>query len=247
MPASLSRLFIAIAMIAFGIQHLVYSAFVTRVIPPISIPITPYLADLAGAVLILAGAMIIFNIQARRASTILGFLILLSAIFLWLPRLIAAPNAGLATMTGKAFMLSGAALLVAASLRRPARPFFLDKLVPFAPYFLAGFLILGGVEHFMYGKFVGTLVPAWIPGHLAWTYFAGAALVAGGFGIVMPITKRLAANLVGVMVGLWVILLHIPRALAAPHDSNETTAVFEALAVTGAAFLIATKLDESKS
>ena len=41
------------------------------------------------------------------------------------------------------------------------------------------------------------------------------------------------------MIFLWVLMLHIPRAVAAPHDSNETTAVFEALAISGAAFLVA--------
>jgi hypothetical protein len=34
-------------------------------------------------------------------------------------------------------------------------------------------------------------------------------------------------------------MLHIPRALADLRDSNETTAVFEAIAVTGTALLIA--------
>jgi hypothetical protein len=41
------------------------------------------------------------------------------------------------------------------------------------------------------------------------------------------------------MIFLWVILLHIPRALAAPRDSNETTAVFEALAISSACYLLA--------
>ncbi len=41
------------------------------------------------------------------------------------------------------------------------------------------------------------------------------------------------------MIFLWVLLLHIPRAVASPHDSNETTAVFEALAMSGGAILIA--------
>jgi hypothetical protein len=36
-----------------------------------------------------------------------------------------------------------------------------------------------------------------------------------------------------------VLMVHIPRALADLHDSNETTAVFEALAFAGVAFLIA--------
>jgi hypothetical protein len=52
-------------------------------------------------------------------------------------------------------------------------------------------------------------------------------------------TSRLAATLTGLMISLWIVLLHIPRAAADLRDSNETTAVFEALAISGASFLIA--------
>jgi uncharacterized membrane protein YphA (DoxX/SURF4 family) len=79
-----------------------------------------------------------------------------------------------------------------------------------------------------------------VPGHLFWTYFAGFALIAGGIGMVVPLTARLASLLSAIMVFLWLIMLHIPRALAAPHDSNETTAVFEALAISATAFLLST-------
>jgi len=42
------------------------------------------------------------------------------------------------------------------------------------------------------------------------------------------------------MIFLWVLMLHIPRALADLHNANETTAVFEALAFAGVSFLIVT-------
>jgi len=42
------------------------------------------------------------------------------------------------------------------------------------------------------------------------------------------------------MVFLWVVLLHIPRAAANLRNPNETTAVFEAIAVAGSALLVAT-------
>ena len=45
---------------------------------------------------------------------------------------------------------------------------------------------------------VATLVPAWIPNPTFWTYFAGVALIAGGIGLVLVATSRLAATLVEV-------------------------------------------------
>lgn len=102
-------------------------------------------------------------------------------------------------------------------------------------------MILGGIQHFLFVDFVASLVPAWIPGHVFWTYFAGVALIAGGTGLILPQTVRLAAPLAGLMMFLWVLLLHIPRAMAAaPAQSrNEWTAVFEALTMSGIAFVLA--------
>jgi hypothetical protein len=40
------------------------------------------------------------------------------------------------------------------------------------------------------------------------------------------------------MIFIWVVILHIPRAVAM-RNSNETTAVFEALAFSGVAFILA--------
>jgi uncharacterized membrane protein YphA (DoxX/SURF4 family) len=78
-----------------------------------------------------------------------------------------------------------------------------------------------------------------IPGALYWVYFAGLALIAGGVGILIPRTARLAATLVGIMIFLWVLLLHIPRAMADPHPPAELAGVFEALALSGVAFILA--------
>jgi uncharacterized membrane protein YphA (DoxX/SURF4 family) len=88
-------------------------------------------------------------------------------------------------------------------------------------------------------------VPRWIPGHVFWTYFAGIALIAGGLGILVPKLTKPAALLTGTMIFLWIVLLHIPRALAAPHDANETTAVFEAIAISATAFLIAARSERT--
>jgi uncharacterized membrane protein len=115
----------------------------------------------------------------------------------------------------------------------------LARFIPLGRFFLAAFLILCGIEHFIYVEFVKSLVPSWIPGDVFWTYCTGVALVAGGVGIIIPLTSRLAGALSGLMIFLWVFLVHIPRALVDLSNSNETTAVFEALAFSGVAFIVA--------
>ena len=64
-------------------------------------------------------------------------------------------------------------------------------------------------------------------------------LLAGGIGILFPQTLRLAALLSGLMIFLWVPMLHIPRALADLSVPGETSAIFEALALSGVALLVA--------
>ncbi len=86
---------------------------------------------------------------------------------------------------------------------------------------------------------MATLVPPWIPGGLFWTHFAGVALIAGGAGLILPYVNRLAAILSGAMIFSWVFLVHIPLVLKDPHSTNDVAAVFEALAFSGVALLLA--------
>lgn len=83
------------------------------------------------------------------------------------------------------------------------------------------------------------MVPAWMPGLRFWTYFTGTALIAGGLGMMVPKTRRWAATLSGLMIFLWVWMVHIPRAAADLGNASETSGIFEALALSGVAFLVA--------
>ncbi len=102
-------------------------------------------------------------------------------------------------------------------------------------------MVLAGVQHFVYAAFVAGLVPVWIPGALVWTYLTGVALIAGGLGLFLKPTRHRAALLSGLMILSWVVLLHLPRAFAAGADESlsEWTALFEALAFAGTAFILA--------
>ena len=263
----LGRCCFAMAMVAFGIQHFIYGDFVTRVLPswPAWIPGHALWAYLIGAVLVAAGGAILLQFRSRGAALLLAALLLLSFVFLGLPLAVADMAwGGKWTNAGKALAVCGGAIAVALSsrsadgetIRLPGGLIVVGRL------FFSAFLILGGIQHFIWSQFVKTMVPSWIPGPVFWTYFAGVALIAGGVGIVLPqttrlaerrtgvmtfqkrllyalrVTMRLAAPCTGVMIFLWVILLHIPRAMANLHDSNETTAVFEALAFSGIAFVL---------
>ena len=100
-------------------------------------------------------------------------------------------------------------------------------------------LVVFGVQHFIYGGFVATLVPAFMPGRLFWAYFVGVAFVAAAIGILTSMMARPAATMLGVMFFLFVVLLHIPRVIGKSSDGNEWTSGFVALAMCGGAWILA--------
>jgi uncharacterized membrane protein len=235
---AVGRAFYAVACVFFGLQHLIYGEFVTRIMPawPAWVPLRSAWAYLIGAGLIAAGALMFSGKRVRSTALLLAKILLFTAAVFALPTALVDASVGLAwTNAGKALALAGGALVVAATAETTratdARLLFVGRL------FLGGFMIVCGVQHFLWAQFVVALVPAWIPGAMFWTYFAGVALIAGGIGLLVPVTTRVAALLSGVMVFVWVLVLHIPRALTI-RDANEATAVFEALAVSGIAFLL---------
>jgi uncharacterized membrane protein len=234
------RLFYAAAVIFFGMQHLVLGKFATRMMPawPAWVPAQEVWPYVTGLLLVVAGSALCFELLARRAALFLGVLTLLAAVLLALPAAVAGSAWGGGwTSAGKTFALGGGALVVAGTL--PGRVNDIRWLIPVGRICLSGFMILGGIQHFIWVRFVTQLVPKWIPGAEFWTCFAGVALMAGGVGMLLRPTARLAAWLSAGMIFSWVILLHIPRAFADLNNANETTAVFEALAFAGIALLLA--------
>jgi uncharacterized membrane protein len=239
---ALGRKFFALAVVASGIQQLVRADFV-RVVPklPAWIPWPAFWAVAVGLVLIAAGSAILVGFKERRAALALAALLLLTFLTQRVPEVVSNPMVGFMwTNPSKVLALWGGAITLAAMADGDAAGWgWLANLRPLGPVLLAVFLVICGVQHFIYADFVDTLVPAWLPRARVWTCFAGGCLVAGGLGILIPRTARWAAVLAGVMIFLWVLLLHIPRAIALAQDPGETSAIFEALALSGVAFLVA--------
>jgi uncharacterized membrane protein len=243
----IGRFFFAVGMVAFGIQFFILARDVDKLAPawPAWLPGQPW-AYAAGSILIAGGVSIILGARARLAAILLGTIILLWDLFRDVDLIkVAATSLDIV----KALALGGGAFVIAGTFPREARhsggrlssllkP--MEKLIPLGRFLLAPQMIVAGTEHFIYVRFVVDLVPAWIPGHLFWTYFSGTALIAGGIGLIVKRTARLAAGLLGATIFIWVLVLHVPRAIADLHSANEWTSVFQALAMSGIAFILAT-------
>jgi uncharacterized membrane protein YphA (DoxX/SURF4 family) len=117
----------------------------------------------------------------------------------------------------------------------------MDSLLELGRVLFAIAIAAFGVQYLHYGQFVGGLppVPPWTPGGSFFAYVVGAALVVAGLCIAAKMKARLAATLVGMLFFGCVVFLHALRAVAILHDGNIRTGAFEALALSGAAFVLA--------
>lgn len=89
-----------------------------------------------------------------------------------------------------------------------------------------------GTDHFLYAERLSNIVPSYFPDRVFWMYLTGVVLIGTGFSIGLKVRRGAVAFLFSITLFFWVILLHIPRAIAEPFRSrsNEISSVFDALA-----------------
>lgn len=245
----IGRFFFALALVGLGIEHFIFQEFVTGRAPvwPASLPGKTIWVYGSGAIIVAAGLLILGGKMGRAAAIVAGVVILAWALLRNIP--VAATDslfAGSWTRAGKSLALFGGAFAVAETLPavKDGRSSTLLRLMNLSgAYIMLGriclgiFLIIAGVQHFKFTTFVATLIPRWFPGNPTWwVQFAGVALLAGGLGLFLSQTARWAALLSGLMVFSWFWIVHLPRIFVSESDG---IAVFEALAVSGIAFVIA--------
>ncbi len=253
---SLGRVFLGLAALASGVLQLVVSDFV-RLVPKTPAWVhQPFLAWFVGVVLVVIGLRILSGRMARAAASVLGVLILLNLFLLYAPQMVVNPVVDRPFFRGfmwtnplKSLALVGGAAILAGDCRATSARSWRSCAAspgsrPRRACLLSVFLIVCGVQHYVYAAFVDGMVPAWIPpGQRFWTYVTGASLVAGGAGLLVRPVARLAASMSALMIFLWVLLLHVPRALAGPEHAFEAAGIFEALALSGVALLVAATRD----
>ena len=254
--AKIGRWFYAISLVGLAGQQFYYGSFRPVFVPPFpsQIPGQVVLVYLFSFFLIGAAVALVLEKKVRTTMLLLGGLFLVLFLFCHIPfellvdpgvKQIGSWNNGIKDLS----IFSGSAFIVAGSFpveRVPdqkdrifLRP--LEALIPFGNFFYSIMLVIFGIEHFLYAGGVQNLVPGWIPGHLFWTYFAAVALIGAGLAIIFRFKVKLIGTLTGIMIFIWFLILHIPRAAVAPvtDNGNELTSVFESLGCSGIAFVIA--------
>jgi len=172
----IGRLFVALALFGMGVEHFIFQEFITGRASawPASLPGKTIWAYGSGAAIVAAGLAILVGKRGRPLVMLAGILILLWALLRHIP-IVATDTlfAGSWTRAGKALMLFGGAFAVAATLpaengRGKSTLLTLinrsDEYIVLGRICLGIFLIISGVQHFIFTRFVVTLIPAWFPG-----------------------------------------------------------------------------------
>jgi uncharacterized membrane protein YphA (DoxX/SURF4 family) len=115
----------------------------------------------------------------------------------------------------------------------------LDKVVALSNLCFALPLAVFGALHLSAAQGLMTMVPAYMPWRLFWAYFVGVALLTASLSIATKIQVRWSGLLFGIMMFLFVAMLHIPRALASPHDRFAWTIVIREMSFAGGGWILA--------
>lgn len=236
---SAARFVYAAGIAAFGLLCLVYQDYVSA-LQPIgdALPARPLWVNASGVLLLVAGIGLMIDAAARRAALLTAALFFGGCLALHLPALATAPRAA-AGWVGmfECLAIAGGALIVAAAHgAHPARS--RRWLAVGRACFGISLPVFAGL-HVVYVDYVASVIPAWIPGPVFWAYFTGAAHLSAGLAVLSGVMARLAATLAGAMYGAWAVILHVPRAIDSLGDRAEVTSLWVAVALCGAAWLVA--------
>jgi uncharacterized membrane protein len=99
-------------------------------------------------------------------------------------------------------------------------------------------LIPFGLAHFTYLKQTTVLVPAWLPWHVAWAYLTGATFIAAGIAVIIGVCARLGAALSTLQMGLFLLLVWIPKMAEGSLTAFQWGEVVVTGALTSAAWVM---------
>jgi uncharacterized membrane protein YphA (DoxX/SURF4 family) len=139
--------------------------------------------------------------------------------------------------------LAGVVLLF--SMIRPETPALAARL---ARIVFGLTCVFYGWSHFAYADYTAGMVPAWLPGGMAFAYVTGACHSAAGLAVIAGILPRLAATLEATMMSLFGLLVWVPTFLVddkpkwATPPQNQWTELVVNLVLAAAAWVVALSL-----
>jgi uncharacterized membrane protein YphA (DoxX/SURF4 family) len=243
---TLGRIFVAISLVVFGVQHFIYGGFVAGLVPA-WMPGRLFWAYFVGVAFVAAAVGIFIEMMARPAATMLGVMFFLFVVLLHIPRIVGNSSNGNEWTSGfVALAMCGGAWILASASPLEER----EKADPFlrlGRYFFALAFVAFGIQHFVYARFAAGLGPPWFPGRPLWACLIGVVFVAAGAAILLGQKARLAAAFLATIAFLFFLLLYVPRITTQLYNPGPWTSGFEILALSGGALVLASILPQEEN
>ncbi|MES1201142.1 MAG: hypothetical protein ABUS57_06800 [Pseudomonadota bacterium] len=233
---AIGRLLLALGMGGLGVLSLMHHDFSLEWTPvPSALANHDLLAYAHGGFLVLGALGLLVPMTRQAAAFALAALWAFYSA-LHVPLAIADWKAGVGGLAECVGLTAGCLLASGSTLAQPIARYSFGLAMP-----------VFGLVHFLYPDAVATWIPGYIPGPgVYWAYATGAAHVAAGLAMLTGVMAPIASLLNALMYTSWLLILHLPRTYAAPHDRHEWTTTCVAFAINGAAWMLATYLAHRK-
>ena len=211
--------------------------------PPKSVPARTLVVYLDAAIFLATGAGLLWRRTASLASALLLVDLLLWLVLFRGPPAVRAPAAqdtwsGL----GETAVIAAAAWVLFGRLADEVPRFGFvsgEKGVRIGRVLYGLALIPFGVAHFRYAGETATLVPRWLPAHLAIAYFTGGAFIAAGIAVLSGVLARLAATLSALQIALFTLLVWGPILAAGASSGFAWSETVISVTLTAGAWVVA--------
>ena len=220
---SLGHAVFAATMVSLGILGLIKGDF-APIWPPVpkGVPAREVLVYLCAFIPLVSGTGLLWQRTASVASRVLLTYFLLWLLLLRVPHTLVARTVDAWWATCQIAVMVAAAWVLytwfAGDRDRQRLAFVTGDMglrIARALYGLA--LIPFGLAHFIYLERTASLVPGWLPWHLAWAYLTGGAFIVAGVAVLIGVYPRLAAMLSALELGMFTLLVWVPIVAAGPN------------------------------
>lgn len=238
--AELAALGMAVGLVGLGALSIVSRDF-AEVWQPVPKSFAAYSASavVSGLILVAAGVMLAMRRTRGWGAALAAAFLGLWVLGLHLPNAVAKPMmvASWQAVCESLAMATGAFIAWRQTQARGR-----DRAVRIATLVMGLCFVVFGVSHFVYARFTTAMVPPFLPFRGGLTYLTGAIHVGTGLCLLAGVRRLWAAVVEAAMMTSFVILVHLPRAVGAPHDRMETTGLFIATTLASAAWILAASL-----